>query len=478
MSDGRALLAAICAHPDEDTPRLAYADWLDEHVGSMPKDKRESVRMRAELIRVQCELAAMAPEEEDADTATRRVELEFRAEALLKNPSRRRSWAKPLTPPPEGCPDLVPNEHVFIRGFPQFARIARPESYLTAGEAFCDIAPVESIKCYSINGTFADRFYSQPWLPRVRRLTGGTGGEVGSRAENAERLFAEPGLANLEELDLSGWEFRPPGAPVADRVLSRLRAFNFATGRWNGSATYERLGELLPTETRLRDFYLTHAQADADDVRTALALPQFAAVERLAFADRYSSYYFGTSPPPSVDVVKALAAAPCWLTLRTLHDAQQRRFGAAEVEALAAAPPAPNLRTLTLCSGNLGGAVAALAASPLLASVTSLNLGRTEFGDTGAIALARSPHLGRLVHLNLAHSDIGPKGLKALAESAFAPDLVRLNVNGCPIRKGGIDALVSASFPRLKRVDAVWAAKNTAQKQRLRVRFGDGVRFD
>lgn len=30
MSDGDALLAAIRAHPDEDTPRLAYADWLEE----------------------------------------------------------------------------------------------------------------------------------------------------------------------------------------------------------------------------------------------------------------------------------------------------------------------------------------------------------------------------------------------------------------------------------------------------------------
>lgn len=31
MTDGDALLAAILANPDEDTPRLAYADWLDEN---------------------------------------------------------------------------------------------------------------------------------------------------------------------------------------------------------------------------------------------------------------------------------------------------------------------------------------------------------------------------------------------------------------------------------------------------------------
>src|SRR5437899_1980594 len=47
MSDAPALRAAIRAAPDDDAPRLVYADWLDEH--GHPE--------RAEFIRVQCELA-------------------------------------------------------------------------------------------------------------------------------------------------------------------------------------------------------------------------------------------------------------------------------------------------------------------------------------------------------------------------------------------------------------------------------------
>jgi len=35
MTDGDALLRAIIAQPDEDTPRLAYADWLDEQGQSL-----------------------------------------------------------------------------------------------------------------------------------------------------------------------------------------------------------------------------------------------------------------------------------------------------------------------------------------------------------------------------------------------------------------------------------------------------------
>lgn len=47
MSDEDALLAAIAAHPVEDTSRLAYADWLEEH----------GHPARAEFIRVQIEVA-------------------------------------------------------------------------------------------------------------------------------------------------------------------------------------------------------------------------------------------------------------------------------------------------------------------------------------------------------------------------------------------------------------------------------------
>jgi uncharacterized protein (TIGR02996 family) len=51
MSDEQALLAAIRAMPEEDTPRLAYADWLDEHRRS---DQHEA---RAEFIRLGCRKA-------------------------------------------------------------------------------------------------------------------------------------------------------------------------------------------------------------------------------------------------------------------------------------------------------------------------------------------------------------------------------------------------------------------------------------
>jgi uncharacterized protein (TIGR02996 family) len=47
---GAALRAAILASPEDDAPRLVYADWLDEN--GEPE--------RAEFVRVQCELTAMS----------------------------------------------------------------------------------------------------------------------------------------------------------------------------------------------------------------------------------------------------------------------------------------------------------------------------------------------------------------------------------------------------------------------------------
>jgi uncharacterized protein (TIGR02996 family) len=52
MTDDEAFLAAICAAPQDDLPRLVYADFLE---GSGQAE-------RAEFIRAQCRLAELAEE--------------------------------------------------------------------------------------------------------------------------------------------------------------------------------------------------------------------------------------------------------------------------------------------------------------------------------------------------------------------------------------------------------------------------------
>src|ERR1700732_3169589 len=78
MSDEAALLAAIRENPAEDTPRLVYADWLQEHDGGD----------RATFIRLQCEAARLSAASKEARTKTKQ------AEALLK--AHKVDWFGPL----------------------------------------------------------------------------------------------------------------------------------------------------------------------------------------------------------------------------------------------------------------------------------------------------------------------------------------------------------------------------------------------
>src|SRR5262245_60549915 len=61
-----ALWAAIRENPEDDLPRLVYADWLEEHgdepgprrVGGLVPVRRPNAA-RAEFIRIQCALAKL-----------------------------------------------------------------------------------------------------------------------------------------------------------------------------------------------------------------------------------------------------------------------------------------------------------------------------------------------------------------------------------------------------------------------------------
>lgn len=97
MTDEDALLAAIAAHPAEDTPRLVYADWLDEH------DRPTA----AELIRVQCAIAGL--DHSSARVRNQNVHLWKRQQDLLE--FHRRELLGPL------AEVIHERDAVFERGF-------------------------------------------------------------------------------------------------------------------------------------------------------------------------------------------------------------------------------------------------------------------------------------------------------------------------------------------------------------------------
>src|SRR5436309_496772 len=83
----------ILAHPDDETARLAYADWLLEHGDGAAAD-------RAEFIQVQCQLARWSGEfsgwDQWADAAEKLPRLRQREKALLE--AHRAAWAAGVLP--------------------------------------------------------------------------------------------------------------------------------------------------------------------------------------------------------------------------------------------------------------------------------------------------------------------------------------------------------------------------------------------
>src|SRR5581483_842000 len=92
MRDDEAFLRAIIDNPDDDLPRLVYADYLDEH--GDPE--------RAEFIRLQCDFARSPLADEP-----RRKKLWDRQWDLLTQ--HRERWA--------GSLGAISHELIYRRGF-------------------------------------------------------------------------------------------------------------------------------------------------------------------------------------------------------------------------------------------------------------------------------------------------------------------------------------------------------------------------
>jgi uncharacterized protein (TIGR02996 family) len=115
MSHDDAFIQAIIDNPDDDSPRLVYADWLEEN--GRPE--------RADFIRVQCALAHLPHGD------PRREALEARERELLEG--HQEEWAGPL----EGMVEKLE----FHRGFIEAVRI-EPEDFLTHAPEMLDSAPI------------------------------------------------------------------------------------------------------------------------------------------------------------------------------------------------------------------------------------------------------------------------------------------------------------------------------------------------
>jgi Ran GTPase-activating protein (RanGAP) involved in mRNA processing and transport len=131
-------------------------------------------------------------------------------------------------------------------------------------------------------------------------------------------------------------------------------------------------------------------------------------------------------------------------------------LGEAGLSVLAAASGRlPALRGLALNTNTFieEDELRALAASPLLGRLTSLNLSGTRVSAAGVAALARSPASNQLLHLDLSGNELGEEGLSALVAASGLGALRQLNLAYADLADGGVSAL--RRWPACRRLEAL-----------------------
>jgi uncharacterized protein (TIGR02996 family) len=163
----------IIANPDDDTPRLIYADYLEERGDPL-----------GEFIRVQIELARLPDEDR---LLARRAELEAREQQLLRE--HREEWLEPWR-------DVVVYRE-FRRGF-VVAISVRLQTFLEHADFLFQVAPIQTVE-FVVNPEPLSRLAACPHLARLSgiRFWGGPIGDSG-----VEDLAGSPFLTRLSLLDL------------------------------------------------------------------------------------------------------------------------------------------------------------------------------------------------------------------------------------------------------------------------------------
>jgi uncharacterized protein (TIGR02996 family) len=191
MNDGEALRQAVIANRDDDTPRLIYADWLDENGQSD----------QATFIRAQVEAARAEPFGVQARNA------ETIANRLLER--HRKVWTKHLY-----------HRHVevlrFHRGFIEYVSVgpksAGPEFWDSIAELF-DTEPIQSLRLvrpFPVGDGWFD-FTSVFELPQLEQLrTLAFSSKAGFIHDETCSLFESPHLAQVQNLSFRGSAIHPP----------------------------------------------------------------------------------------------------------------------------------------------------------------------------------------------------------------------------------------------------------------------------
>jgi|GEM_PF-2621659 len=176
MNEHTAFINANIEDPEDDLPRLVYADWLEEQGDP-----------RGEFIRLQVQHAAL-PEYDPA-----RVRLEGRARQLLD--AHIHTWTKPIGAKVQ---DLK-----FRRGFVESLTM-RAKAFVERGEEVFQSTPIRWLRLVYFKKQVKNLLES----PNLRYIRSWDASRITIAPHELEALLASKRMTGLRELDLSLQNFR------------------------------------------------------------------------------------------------------------------------------------------------------------------------------------------------------------------------------------------------------------------------------
>jgi uncharacterized protein (TIGR02996 family) len=384
-----AFMEDICANPDDDTPRLVFADWLEEN----------GEAERAEFIRAQIAAYRLpkGPEREG---------LEERATALhLRN--RGKWFAEPAGTRCER-----------ERGFP---------SRLTVG--YTRLIEMGGVPRQPFRSVVLEAHYDQgrrltaqmlDGLRACRGLERVTGIRIWRPDVDQAVLLAFLREGRLPALDWLILESFTPEAGLLDWVVQpenapRLESF----GLFEATINEQGWGQIRPLLPRLRSLWLDHNRGHVDWAAlgspTDLSRLRSLVLNRLDGAIRGLS---GSLSNPTLRGLEHLGLNANGLGNRIADLLPPGRF--------------PHLQSLHLdFVGMTASGLRGVCAGLPPAGMRQLGLQSNHLGDEGATVLADCSALSALEYADLQEYEIGEAGTLALASGVFRTALLHFEGNDC-----------------------------------------------